>query len=224
VPTTRTRLRRRNPSRPRAPSPLTALLGSPAMGRALVYVLQDLDRATHFREMRRETGLAPASLLGALRRLEELGLVEVARSGRRTTYQVRAGHPATLALTETVRRVADPAEVLAVAFGALPGLEAGLLFGSLATGTAGPASDVDVLLVGEGMEPDAVERAARGASRVLGREVNVSLVRPSELRAAVAAGNSFVRRILAGPVHWFAGEADRVLAPPSRSRRAAAHA
>jgi predicted nucleotidyltransferase len=194
------------------------------MGRALVYLLQDLDRTTHFREMRRETGLAPASLLGALRRLEELGLVEVARRGGRTTYQVRAGHPATLALTETVRRVAEPAEVLAVAFGALPGLEAALLFGSLATGRAGPASDVDVLLVGEGMEPDAVERAARGASRVLGREVNVTLVRPADLREAAAAGNPFVHRILTGAVHWFAGEADRVFAPPSGSRPAAPHA
>ena len=60
-------------------------------------------------------------------------------------------------------------------------------------------SDLDLLVVSEELDYAEVYRAVERAERVLARQVNPTVMRPAEWRAARAKEDSFASRIAAQP-------------------------
>lgn len=80
----------------------------------------------------------------ALRDLEELGLTITETVGRAGVHRINEDHVAIPAL----RAIRSPLEMLAeVVADAAPGVEAVVLFGSVARGEPGPDSDIDLAVV-----------------------------------------------------------------------------
>jgi predicted nucleotidyltransferase len=194
---------------------LARLLASKALARVVTHFVLHPGSALHFRALQRVTGLSSRSLQHELARLEELGIVQREREGRKMRYRAVAEHPRWSVLRGLVREFAEPAEVLRVALAEVPGIEGAFIYGSYARGTGvHVGSDVDVFVVGEALEePEtrlALAEETLEASGLLGREVNVTRYTPKKLAARRAHGARFIRSVLAGEKEWLIGD-ERVL-------------
>ena len=100
-------------------------------------------------------------------------------------------------------------EQLVTALVGLAGVRLAFVFGSQAAGTAGAASDVDLLVVGSvGLR--ALAPRLRPVAEALGREINPHVLAPDTLSAKARSGDAFVTTVLAGPKLWITGDADEL--------------
>lgn len=184
---------------------LDAILVSDALRRVLIHFIVHPDRPLHFRALERHLGIARQSLRNALDRLESLGLIRSRTEGQRVVYTA-ADHPGWRPLREMVRVFGDPAEVLRDLLADVPGIEAAFVFGSAAGDTMRPDSDVDLFVIGEEVDRDALGAAVLDAGVALGREVDLKHYTPTKLRdAASRPGTGYLQRVLAGPKRWMIG-------------------
>lgn len=72
------------------------------------------------------------------------------------------------------------------------------LFGSIAKGTDRAASDIDILLVSEGVAYTDVYEALAGVEARIGRPINPTIYTPKELEKKRAEENYFITKVLAG--------------------------
>jgi len=75
---------------------------------------------------------------------------------------------------------------------------AAAIHGSWAAGRPGRRSDIDVIVLSD-EDGTSIRRSLRRAGRALGRDIDVSVVAPAEMRQLAADGNPFVLRILESP-------------------------
>jgi predicted nucleotidyltransferase len=206
----------RSPRLGRSEGPLATVLASGAMARLVTHFVLHPKSSLHFQALRRVTGLSTRSLQHELTRLVRLGLVQRAPDGRLIRYRATANHPGWEVFRSAVREFAGPAEVLRVALAQVPGVDAAFVYGSFARKTdVHPRSDVDVFVVGEGLDQKTTRLALAEemleASGALGREVNASRYTWERLGQRLSEGGRFVREVLAGPREWVLGD-DSVLA------------
>lgn len=133
-------------------------------------------------------------------RLVEAGLLESElRSGRRTVWAA-----ATSSIFDELRSILlktiGPKAVLEQQYQGVDGVDSAMIYGSWARrydGEAGPLpQDIDLMVVGTA-DVNAVRSKADLASRVLGRDVNVTVLSPAEWDAA---GSGFIAHLKDGPL------------------------
>jgi predicted nucleotidyltransferase len=164
----------------------------------------------HLRALRRHTGLGGRSLTLELDRLSALGLVRRVERAGRVQFVADQEHPAWSPLWHLARYSIGAVETLGDALADVEGLAAAFVYGSIARGDPRPDSDVDLFVVGEAVNRSQLAHATMAAGSLLGREVNVTLYRPSELAEQAADGEGFVPAVLAGTKAWVVGD-DAVL-------------
>jgi uncharacterized protein len=178
------------------------------MADLVTYFVLFPDNALHFRALQRAVGASSRSLQHELARLERMALIQREREGRLVRYRAVADHPRWAALRELVRQFAEPAELLRVALGGVPGIEAAFIFGSCARGDMHPDSDIDVFVLGEGLEDEpalyAMSAGTLEASGLLLREVNPISYTHGQFARRRTGG--FLRSVLKGPKTWLMGE------------------
>lgn len=180
--------------------------------RVLLHFLLHPERRLHFRALQEQTGLGTGALQRELARFEALGLVTRTEEGGRVYYQPAADHPSWDAFRTLVRQHADPAEVVRAALRGVPGIQAAFVFGSTVRGTARDDSDVDVLIVEEGMPLAAIGRATSAAQSLLQRVIDIKRYTPASLAERLARGSRFLREALDGPKTWLMGSEDALAA------------
>ena len=80
------------------------------------------------------------------------------------------------------------------------GIEAAAIYGSFASGgPVTPASDVDVLVIGE-PDRDRLMAAAREVEQLVGREISVAVYDPVDWAERVARGAGFATTVLDRPL------------------------
>lgn len=201
--TRRNRLRKSN-------GQLATVLASAALARLVTHFVLRPDAALHFQALRRTTGLSSRSLQHELARLEQLGLVTREADGALVRYRAVPENPRWRALREFVGQFADPAEVLRVALAQVPEVEGAFLYGSYARKTAvHPGSDVDVFVVGDGIDHEdarlALAEQALDVAGLIGREVNITRYTRDRLAGRYARGGRFIRAVLDGDKDWLVG-------------------
>jgi predicted nucleotidyltransferase len=143
---------------------------------------------------------APSTVKREVDELERAGIVTTMRVGRNRVVLVDRLSPLYPELRALFLKAFGPALVVRKALADLDGLEELYLFGSWARrqhGEGGPAArDVDVLVVGD-VEPNEVYRACSEAERLLGLDVNPTIVEPEEWRTD---GSPFLATVRAGPL------------------------
>jgi len=80
------------------------------------------------------------------------------------------------------------------------------VYGSVAGGRETASSDIDLMLVGDGISLDAVIAALAGAQREIGREVNPTVYREEEFCRKLAAGHHFLSSVVRGPKIFLIGD------------------
>lgn len=176
---------------------LTDLLFGSYRRKVLSQLLLNPDQDYHVRELARLTDTAPGTLHKELARLAEAGLLLRHAKGNQVRYQANRQCPVFSELAGLMRKTTGAALLIGQALGPLePSLV--LIFGSVARGTEGPDSDVDVMVITDRSFGDVV-RALHPVQASLGREINPVVYDPTEFEQHVRSRDSFVVHVLAEP-------------------------
>lgn len=179
--------------------PMLELLFSEYRRKVLSLLFIEAGRAFHVREIARRTATQAGTLHKELSRLAESGILLRQRQGNQICYQANADCLIFPELAAIFRKVCGPAECLRqtlAAFG--EAIERAFIFGSVASGKATAASDIDVLIVGKLSFAEVIQ-AVYPLQATLGREINPKLYSPEEWRAALAENSAFIQDIMQKP-------------------------
>lgn len=159
----------------------------------------------HVRELARLTGASPGSLHRELRALSDIGLLLRESIGRQVHYSANPECPVFEELAGLLRKTTGLADVLRTALEPLGSrIKVALVYGSMASGTARPRSDIDVMVVGKASFAELV-RALAPTQELLKREVNVTPLTPAVLSQKVKTKDGFVKQVLAAPKIFLIG-------------------
>lgn len=140
-------------------------------------------------------------------RLVESGLVRVDGKGRSRLYRANPNAPIFEELCGIARKLLGPQEVIRAALEPLHArLQVALLYGSVARGEDRADSDVDVLIVSDGLLLEEAYAALAEAERSLGRQVNPTLYTSEEFRERRDSGSPFLADVLGGEYRIVLGE------------------
>lgn len=185
---------------------LKSLFGSATRAEVLTALFRAPQEEIHARALATRLGTPYTGVLRELRRLSALGLLETRAVGRVTLYRLRVQQPLVRALGQVVDYAVGVLPRLREALEG-PQVRAAFIFGSLATGSDGAASDVDLFVIGS-IPPAELGRVARRVSRETGREINAISYLPHEFAAASREPSSFLQGVLGGPKLFLIGGED----------------
>jgi len=148
----------------------------------------------------------PSSLQRELSSLEQSGILQLRKDGRRTYFKAETRSPIfrelrsifekTVGLIPTLRQALRPFDTKIVyAF----------VYGSMARHEEHATSDVDLMVIGKVGLGD-LAPSLRKAEKRLGREVNVTNYSVDEFRKKVAEGDHFLTTVLKGSLQFVKGE------------------
>ncbi len=189
-------------------SSLERLFPSPSLLHVLSVLLLHPEREFYQRELAELSGSTLLQTQRAIHRIEEAGLVLVARHGNRVYYSAERHHPVfeelkrialkTIGLGDSLRSALAPhQDKVSIAF----------VFGSFASGAETAESDVDVLIVGD-LTSRQTSRALGPVGRELGREFNPVVFPAKEFRQKAKRGNRFIEELVTSPKVWLIGTQD----------------
>jgi predicted nucleotidyltransferase len=167
---------------------LTPFFRSPAQGRILAVILlgRPEDQLT-ITEIGRRARVPSSTAHREVERLERYGLVTSQRFAQSRVVRPNERNPYLVDLRSLVMKAYGPAAILGELLARLTGVEAAYVFGSWAARLAGdpgpPPGDVDLLIVGN-PDPNALDAAMQEAEAILSREVQPTVVSPSEWDSA----------------------------------------
>lgn len=178
--------------------PATILFGN-TRRRVLGWLLGHADETFYLRQIVRQTGSSQGGVQRELEALTRAGLLRRTVQGRQVYFQANRESPIFPELETLFLKTAGVADVLREALAALGDrVIVAFVFGSAARGALRPASDVDLLVVGD-LPFEAVVNALGEAQRRLGREVNPTVYPPDEFRTKIRAKHHFLTTVLHEP-------------------------
>lgn len=184
---------------------LGAALFTPVQQRVLGLLFGQPERRFQSGELIRLADSGTGAVHRQLTRLAECGLVSVTRVGNQKHYQANPESPIfaelcglvtkTSGLVEPLRAALEPvAERIACAF----------VFGSIAKGSDRAGSDIDLLVVADGLDYAELYPLLEEAEVVLARSINPTVLTPEEWEAR-GQGDSFATRIREQPKLFIVG-------------------
>ena len=170
-------------------------------------LFSDSAKEFHLRELARLSHLALGTIQQEVGRLQKADLLTARRDGNRLYYRANTEHPIFFELQGIALKTTGLREQIAEALVGILGIEFAFVFGSAASGTAGAASDVDLLVVGNiGLR--ALAPKLRPLTSTLGREVNPHVLTRGTLADKAHGGDAFIANVLSAPKIWITGDTD----------------
>lgn len=189
---------------------LMDLLFARTRQRVLAVLLLQPEASFHLRELARLTGSHAGTLARELDKLTESGLLLRSEQGNQVRYQANRGCLLFDDLAAIFRKTHGVVPALREALSPLADdIAAAWVFGSVAKGTEGEGSDIDLLVLGELGFAELV-RAIHPAQDTLRREINPVLYSRGEFMRRLQSGDAFARELLAQPKLWVMGDKDDI--------------
>jgi len=205
------------------PDTLASLLFGTYRRDALSLLLLHPESALHVREIARATGKAPGTMLRELDRLADAGILLRKPMGNQVQFQANGRCPIYEELRSILKKTVGVADVLRAALDPLARrIRAAFVYGSVARGDERGGSDLDLMVVGNVAFAEVVE-ALSSAQDALRREINPNVYPPTEFAARLAAGEPFLRRVMAEPKVFVIGNDDDLVQPAAHRQAESAH-
>ena len=203
----------RKAARRRESTGMADALFSKVQQRVLGVLFGRPDRSFYANEIiglaRSGTGAVQRELL----RLEGAGIIRASRVGKQKHYQANAQSPVYAELRGLTLKTFGLADVLRAALEPVAAeIQAAFVYGSIAKGEDRADSDVDILVVSDGMAYGDLYAALEPASERLGRKVAPTLYSRNELLKRLKHQSSFIVRVLSQPKLWLIGGEDDIAA------------
>ena len=157
------------------------------------------DERFHVRELARMTGISAGSIHRELKAMAESGLLLRERVGNQVFYQANQACPVYPELAAIFRKTIGLAALLREALTEASGrIDLAFVFGSMASGRQTPASDVDVLVLGDVSLAEVV-KALSPLQATLGRDVNPVAMTVERFSRDLGRQDRFATRVLQEP-------------------------
>ena len=183
--------------------------------RVLGLLFGRVEQSFHTNEIVRLAGIGSGAAHRELKKLAAAGLLTETRMGNQTRYQANPATPVFNELRGLITKTFGVADLLRQALVPLANrISVALIYGSVARGTEGAGSDVDVLLIGDELAYADIFALLSEAETAIGRPVNPSLYTWAEWRRKQQEGNSFIEKLLTQPKIFLIGS-DHDLAKPA---------
>jgi predicted nucleotidyltransferase len=189
---------------------LSNALFSKVQQRVLALIFGQPERSFYTSEIIRNVKSGTGAVERELSRLQRSGLVSVERIGNQKHYRANHQSPIfaelqslvikTVALTEPLRKSLEPySDRIKTAF----------VYGSVAKGLDTARSDIDLMVIGDGLSYSELYTALENAGNVLGRKVSPTFLSPKDWRRKASDKGSFIGKINALPkIFIFGSETD----------------
>ena len=162
-------------------------------------------KSYYLRELQRLLGYSAGNIRRELLKFKEDRLFTIEKVGNLLYYTLNPRHPLFNELKGIIDKTVGVEGSLKKALLSVEGVEAAFIYGSLASGKAGAASDIDLMILGD---PDTskVNEKLAGLERKLKREINVSLYNLEEYRDRKKRKTGFITELLNKPKIMLVGE------------------
>jgi predicted nucleotidyltransferase len=151
-----------------------------------------------------------------LARLVDAGVVERRTDTRPHQYRLPTDAPMTAAITTLLCSTVGVEALLGERVKDVPGIRAAAIYGSWASGSVTPSSDVDVLIltdVDRSFDMARVRTIERDVAELVGRDVDAMVFDVSDAQRKLKDGNGFLRNVMQGPMIPLVGDIARELSP-----------
>jgi predicted nucleotidyltransferase len=175
-------------------------LFSKVQQRVLALIFGQPERSFYMSEIVRNVHSGTGAVERELSRLRRSGLVSVERIGNQKHYRANHQSPIfaelqslvvkTVALSEPLRTSLEPYA---------DGIKAAFVYGSVAKGTDTTRSDIDLMVIGDGLSYSDLYAALGNVEIALGRKVSPTFLSLDDWRRKVSRKGSFVAKINALP-------------------------
>jgi predicted nucleotidyltransferase len=167
------------------------------------------ERSFYASELIRDAGTGSGAGQRELARLEKSGLILARRIGHQKHYQANATSPLYSELRNIVLKTVGLAEPLRDALKPMSSaIRAAFVYGSVAKATDQSASDIDLMIISDGLTYGDVFGALEQVTRTVGRKVNPTVYTASEFSKRARTENAFVTRVLGQSKLWVIGSED----------------
>jgi predicted nucleotidyltransferase len=171
---------------------------SPSQRKLYRWLFGQPERSYHLNELLRLTGLGSASLQRELTALTKAGLLTAARIGNQRMFRANSGSPIFYELTTIVQKTLGIDALVRNALSQLNGrIKSAWLYGSVAKGTDGAHSEIDLMIVGNDLSLSEVLEVVIPIESIIGNKINPTLFTVSEFATRLTEPDSFVNRVLA---------------------------
>ena len=199
TPASRPTHRRASAAETSAPTSLADALFTTTQQRLLALLFGQPSRSFFATELIGLTGSGSGAVQRELKRLSSSGLVNVSLVGKRKHYQANNQSPVfeelrrlvvkTVAVLQPVRQALEPlADRISLA----------LIYGSVASGTDTASSDIDLLIVADGLTLEDLYSALIPVEADLDRRIHPTLYTAREFADRKAARSGFLTSVLGG--------------------------
>lgn len=174
--------------------------------RVLAILFGNPNRSFYANEIIRLAGAGTGAVQRELASLSNSELLTVTHIGNQKHFQANASAPVFNSLRDLVLKTSGLADVLRTALAAFGNsVHAAFVFGSVAKREDRSNSDIDLLVISDGLGYAELFAGLEDSAKRLGRAVNPTLFSQQEFARRVRDKQVFVRRVLAQPKIWIVG-------------------
>jgi predicted nucleotidyltransferase len=185
---------------------LVDALFSSTQQRVLGLVFGQPDRSFYATELIGMLGMGSGAVQRELARLAGSGLVTVRHVGTQKHYQANPDSPIYHELTSLITKTVGLAEPLREALSPFSDrIQVAFVYGSVAQGADTAKSDIDLMLIGEGVSYAEIYEALQAVESSLGRPVNPTVFSMAEWSRKREESQSFVAKVAARPKLFLIG-------------------
>jgi predicted nucleotidyltransferase len=181
---------------PLAPTALADALFTPVQQRVLGFLFGEPERRFQSAVLIRLTGSGTGATHRVLKRLADSGLVRTSVDGRQKYYQANPDSPVFQEMVGLVRKTSGLVTPLRKALAPFAdSIRAAFVYGSIASGEDRADSDIDLMVIAEGLSYPTIFEALQSAEAQLDRTINPNLLTPDEWRLKKAQSGSFAAAV-----------------------------
>jgi predicted nucleotidyltransferase len=179
--------------------------------RVLALLFGQPERLFATMELIKLAGIGTGAVQRELDRLTSSGLVNITIASGQKRFQANATSPLFAALSDIVSKTSGIAEQVRAALTPhAPSIAFAVLYGSVAKGTDGARSDVDVLIVADDLALERVYEALQPVENRLARRVRPTMYTRDEFLRRRKAKQPFLTKVLGGAHDVLFGSEDAV--------------
>jgi len=167
------------------------------------------EKSFYTKEILRKTGMGVATIKRELDRMLASGILTLEKIGNQHHYQANPACPIYSELKAIVRKTFGVADVITRALEPLiDQIVLAFVYGSVAKGTDRKSSDLDLMLVGEGLAYGDVFELLNPVEESLQRPIHPTIYDPDGFKAKLADDNYFLKRVMEQPKLMIKGVID----------------
>ncbi len=188
------------------PVSLSNALFSKVQQRVLSLIFGHPERSFYGAEIIRSVRSGSGAVERELSRLQSSGLVSVERVGNQKHYRANKDSPIFAELRSLIAKTAGLAEPIRQSLEPYAGtIKTAFVYGSVAKGTDTARSDIDLMVIGDGLNYSDLYTAAQQAEAQLRRKINPLFLSPQDWQRKTSDTGSVVNKISMSPKIFILG-------------------